>query len=225
MRHSSRLLRAAALAALGGCTGTIIDGGSAKDAPVQVDVAARCAAPHGMPSAPATASSFARAIAGRWLVCHADPSSSSVLLTHDGIEFSLDGQWSLLKADTLGGYEHTVNAGTFGTYALLVQENNRQVPPTDTTPTGGVTLRLDGASLELRLEFEVSPKRLLTLPRAAPTAIAFVRLDNEADEPLPYTSKEGELCSATTPCRAPLACSPTTLANDGGVSSICVRAP
>lgn len=214
-------MRAMALAALGGCTGTTIDGGSARDAPVAVDVAARCAAPHGVPEVPETALSFAKAIAGRWLVCKRDASSSSLLLARDGIDFSVDGQWSLLKADGIGGYEHTVNDGTFGTYVLLLGEKNRPVPPTDSTPTSGVSLRLEGASPDLHVDLEVSPKRLVI---RGPMEVAFVRLDNEADDPLPYRGKEGELCSATTPCRAHLTCAQVPL-DDAGVSSLCVRAP
>jgi hypothetical protein len=222
VRAIAALAMLAASSHAAGCTGETLDGGSSLDAPVAVDVAARCGAPRGAPELPATASAFAKALAGRWLVCGHDASSSSLLLARDGIDFTSDGQWSLLKSDGSGGYEHTVVDGTFGTYALLLDGTTRAVSTTDTTPASAVSLRLDGPSLALRVDFEVSPKRLLT---RAPSEVDFVRLDNEVDEPVPYTSKEGEHCDPSLPCRAGLFCRPETLGGDAGVTSLCILAP
>jgi hypothetical protein len=170
------------------------------------------AAAHGPAEIPVTAAAFARALTGRWLVCGHDESSSALFLARDGIQFTADGRWSLLKADGSGGYENTVNDGTFGSYGLVLEGSARVVPPTDTTPASSVSLHLFGANLELRVGFEVNPRRMST--RGASQA-DFVRLDDEADEPLPLASKEGERCGASMPCRAGLACT----------SAVCSRSP
>jgi hypothetical protein len=54
--------------------------------------------------------------------------------------------------------------------------------------------------------------------------VDFVRLDNQVEEPVPYTSQEGERCDGTA-CRAGLVCQQATVENDAGVVSLCVRAP
>jgi hypothetical protein len=200
------------------CTGVTLDGGSAGDAPVAVDVSAKCAAPHGSPEVPLTAAAFTNALVGRWLVCGHDTNSPYLLLAHDGFDFTADGQWFGLKSDTFGGYEHTVNAGTSGTYGIHLDGAAVPVAPTDTKPANEVTLRLNEPALDLAVDFEVGPRRMHA--RAA-LDVWLVRLDEGPNEPLPYTSKEGERCDPTTACRAPLVCDQAALRDDAG---ICARA-
>jgi hypothetical protein len=195
-----------ACAFLMGCTGVTLDGGTAGDVPVAVDVAAKCAAAHGSPEVPLTAAAFTNALTGRWLVCAHDASSPDLLLAHDGFDFIADGTWFGLKPDTFGGYEHTVNEGTSGTFAIRLDGAATPVAPTDTTPAKTITLRLNEPALDLTVDFEVSPRRMHA--RGTPD-VWLVRLDEAPDEPIPYTSKEGERCDSTTACRAPLRCDKT----------------
>jgi hypothetical protein len=203
------------------CSGATLDGGSAGDAPVGVDLAAKCAASHGAREVPETAAAFTAALVGRWLVCGRDATSPSLLLAHDGFEFTAAGEWFGLKADTVGGYEHTVNAGTSGTFAILLAGAPVPVSPSDATPTDAITLRLNEPALDVTVAFEVTPPRLHV---RAPVDVWLVRLDGGPAEPVPYTSKEGEACDVTTACRGGLACA-TTAVTDGAAIGVCERAP
>jgi hypothetical protein len=147
------------VAILLGCSGATLNGGSAGDAPVPPNRQA-CNTP-GTPETTPSATAFVSALAGRWLVCEHDASSPSVLLARDGVEFTADGHWNALKPDNLGGYEHTITTGTFGTYALYVAGQSQPVALTDTTASGAITLRLNELHLDLTVDFETGPRRML----------------------------------------------------------------
>jgi hypothetical protein len=212
----------AALATLAACTGVTLDGGSAGDAPVGVDVSTKCAAAHGAAELPVTAAAFSRALVGRWLVCGHDQTSPQLLLAHDGFEFDATGQWFGLKPDTFGGYEHTVNPGTSGTYGLYVAGATVPSAPTDATPAASILVRLAEPALDLGVTFEVSPRRLHV---TAGVEVWMVRLDDGPNEPVPYESKEGERCDAVTFCRPGLRCATEALPTDGGALGVCVVGP
>jgi hypothetical protein len=204
-----------------GCWSVTLDGGTAGDVPIAVDVAAKCAAAHGSSEVPATAAAFTNALAGRWLVCGHDQSSPSLLLAHDGFDFTTDGKWFGLKPDTFGGYEHTVNSGTSGTYSIHLDGAAEPVSPMDTTPSASIMLRLNEPALDLAVDFEVGPPRMHT---HGGSDVWLVRLDAVPDEPKPYMSKEGERCDATTACRSPLVCEQAALAG-GGSLGVCALHP
>jgi hypothetical protein len=153
------MIRRAAFTMLVGCSGATLNGGSAGDAPVPTSLQA-CTTPGTAETTP-SAAALVSALAGRWLVCEHDPSSPSVLLARDGVEFTADGHWNALKPDNFGGYERTITTGTFGTYALYLSGQSQPVPLTDTTASAWITLRLNELNLDVTVGFETGPRRML----------------------------------------------------------------
>jgi hypothetical protein len=135
---------------------------------------------------------------------------------HDGIEFSTDGHWYSLKSDHLGGYEQTINPGTFGTYAVRSSSVHELVSPADATPSKTVVPHLVELNLDLMVSFEVDPKRFEAQDQ---TTVWYVPQDPTTVDPAPATRKNGEYCDASSPCQAGLRCSQLTVS--GGTIGMC----
>jgi hypothetical protein len=195
--------------------------GSTGIMPTADNIRTLCNAPSGGAiGPPSTADAFTRVLARTWIACKFDPSSSSGLVAHEGIEFTPDGVWFSVHG-TPNGYEHDPpeeqpNGPTSGPYdfsnSTLAATNHGYVPTTDTTFARELLLEWTyKGNLELQVDFQRSPLRLHTWNGVD---LLFVALDDDGAE---YVGTEGMACdTAGAVCRSPTRC---VSENNSGVCS------
>ncbi len=190
-----------------------------------VDVAARCGGGHGQAEQPETAAAFSRALVGQWFTCNFFKESPFAFTAHEGIEFLEDGHWFGLNPDGNGGFARDLTGKGFGTYTFYSASVGGLVSGTDTTPSSvrGVYLHMNENILDVRIDFEVSPRRFHTF---SGSDLWFVSGDPGPTEPVPYLSKEGELCDNLFLCQTGLTCAEVAVPDyrvPGGHIRLCTK--